>query len=182
MVYINITTLIYLYFLIIRISPVFQGKLMKKIGTTGNLNKLLWALARRKITMIQEQKVNDIPYSKLVKMSNSELLKLISDSKNINSSEASRELFSRLLKRINELEKEVILLSGQTTDRKVRKRKIYYYEDVELTDELLVEYIDGEAFTIYELEKKVGAKKNVLRNRYKQAKRRLQALKIQDNL
>ena len=37
-----------------------------------------------------------------------------------------------------------------------RKRKVYYYEDVELTDELLVEYIDTEAFTIYELEKIVG--------------------------
>ena len=38
-----------------------------------------------------------------------------------------------------------------------RKRKVYYYEDVELTDKLLVEYIDTEAFTIYELEKIVGA-------------------------
>ena len=121
-------------------------------------------------------------YSELRKMTNSELLKLISNNENANSAEATEELFSRLLKRVHELEKEVVLLSGQTNGRKGRKRKTYYYEDVELTDELLVEYIDKEIFTVYELEKKVGAKKNVLRNRFNQAKKRLQALKIQDNL
>lgn len=63
-------------------------------------------------------------------------------------------------------------MSGQNS-KKARKRRIYYYEDVELTDELLVEYIDTDAFTIYELEKIVGAKKNVLRNRYKKEKEKM---------
>lgn len=116
---------------------------------------------------------------KFSQMTNSELLKIITDNGNTNSCNASGELFFRLLKHIRELEKEVSILSGQA-DKKTRKRKIYYYEDVELTDELLVEYIDTEAFTIYGLEKIVGAKKNVLRNRYKQAKKKMQALKCQN--
>lgn len=112
-------------------------------------------------------------------MGNSELLNLIADDENPNSSNASAELFIRLIRQVQELKKEVLLLSGQNS-KKPRKRRIYYYEDVELTDELLVEYIDTEAFTIYELEKIVGAKKNVLRNRYKRAKKKIQALKCQN--
>lgn len=115
----------------------------------------------------------------LIQMSDSELLTIVTDSENVDSLNASGELFFRLFRRVRELEKEVLLLSGQT-DKKTRKRKVYYYEDVELTDELLVEYIDTEAFTVYELEKIVGAKKNVLRNRYKNAKKKIQALKCQN--
>ena len=67
-----------------------------------------------------------------------------------------------ILKHVRQLKKEVLLLSGQA-NKKARKRKVYYYEDVKLTDELLVEYIDTKAFTVYELEKIVSAKKNVFR-------------------
>ena len=116
---------------------------------------------------------------KLTQMSDSELLAVVNDSENVNSLNASGELLFRLLRLVRQLEKEVLLLSGQA-DKKARKRKVYYYEDVELTDELLVEYIDTEAFTVYELEKIVGAKKNVLRNRYKNAKKKIQALKCQN--
>ena len=116
---------------------------------------------------------------KLTQMSDSELLAVVNGSGNVNSLNASGELLFRLLRRVRQLEKEVLLLSGQA-DKKARKRKVYYYEDVELTDELLVEYIDTEAFTVYELEKIVGAKKNVLRNRYKNAKKKIQALKCQN--
>ena len=41
--------------------------------------------------------------------------------------------------------------------------------------------IDTEAFTIYELEKIVGAKKNVLRGRYIRAKKQIQAQKCQND-
>ena len=116
---------------------------------------------------------------KLTQMSDSELLAVVNDSENVNSLNASGELLFRLLRRVRQLEKEVLLLSGQA-DKQARKRKVYYYEDVELTDELLVEYIDTEAFTVYELEKIVGAKKNVHRNRYKNAKKKIQALKCQN--
>ena len=119
------------------------------------------------------------PIREIQKMKNSELMKIIADDENPNSSNASAELFIRLIRQVQELKKEILILSGQNS-KKPRKRRIYYYEDVELTDELLVEYIDTEAFTIYELEKIVGAKKNVLRNRYKQAKKKIQALKCQN--
>lgn len=126
-----------------------------------------------------EQKSAKNANLKLTQMSDSELLAVVNDSENVNSLSASGELLFRLLRRVRQLEKEVLLLSGQA-DKKARKRKVYYYEDVELTDELLVEYIDTEAFTVYELEKIVGAKKNVLRNRYKNAKKKIQALKCQN--
>lgn len=117
-------------------------------------------------------------YAKLLNKTNTDLLKMISDEEHIYSATATSILISRLLGRIYQLEKEVLLLSGQNEQK--RKRKVYYYYDIELTDELLVEYIDNEAFTIYELEKKVGAKKNVLRSRYTRAKKRIQAQKCQN--
>ena len=128
---------------------------------------------------MSKQTSDRIPIREIQKMKNSELLKMIAEDENPNSSNASAELFIRLIRQVQELKKEVLLLSGQN-NKKPRKRRIYYYEDVELTDELLVEYIDTENFTIYELEKIVGAKKNVLRNRYKQAKKKIQALKCQN--
>lgn len=128
---------------------------------------------------MSKQTSDRIPIREIKKLGNSELLKMIADDENPNSSNASAELFIRLIRQVQELKKEVLLLSGQNS-KKPRKRRIYYYEDVELTDELLVEYIDTGAFTIYQLEKIVGAKKNVLRNRYKQAKKKIQALKCQN--
>lgn len=128
---------------------------------------------------MQNQTQEKLPKYKITKLTDSELLNIADDDGNPNFSNASAELFSRLMKRVGELEKEVLLLSGQNS-KKARKRRVYYYEDVELTDELLVEYIDTEAFTIYELEKIAGAKKNVLRNRYKKAKEKMQALKCQN--
>lgn len=118
-------------------------------------------------------------YTELFKKSNTDLLKMVSDEQKLYQALATKVLIKKLLDRVSQLEKEVLLLSGQ--DARKRKRKVYYYEDVELTDELLVEYIDGEVFTIYELEKKVGAKKNVLRGRYSRAKKQIQALKCQND-
>lgn len=118
-------------------------------------------------------------YAELLKKTNMELQKMILDREHIYPSLATVILINRLLDRVYQLEKEVLLLSGQNEQK--RKRKAYYYYDVELTDELLVEYIDSEAFTIYELEKIVGTKKNVLRGRYIRAKKRIQAQKCQND-
>lgn len=117
-------------------------------------------------------------YAELLNQSTTDLLKMVYDGEHPYQSTATVLLIKRLTERIYQLEKEVLVLSGQDTPK--RKRKIYWYEDMELTDELLVEYIDTEAFTIYELEKKVGAKKNVLRGRYNRAKKQMQALKCQN--
>ncbi len=112
-------------------------------------------------------------YAELLKKGNRDLLKMVYDERNIYQSVALTILIKNLTERVCQLEKEILQMSGQ--EKQKRKRKIYYYEDVELTDELLMEYIDSDAFTIYELEKKVGAKKNVLRERYNRAKKQIQA-------
>lgn len=118
-------------------------------------------------------------YAELHNKTNTDLLKMIFVEEHAPSTIAASILISKLLDRVCQLEKEILLLSGQNEQK--RKRKIYYYYDIELTDELLVDYIDSEAFTIYELEKKVGAKKNVLRGRYIRAKKRIQARKCQND-
>lgn len=118
-------------------------------------------------------------YADLLNKSNADLLKMVYDKEHPYQSVATAMLIENLIRRIYQLEKAVLTLGGQDTVK--RKRKVYYYEDVELTDELLVEYIDTEAFTIYELEKIVGTKKNVLRGRYIRAKKQMQARKCQNN-
>ena len=83
-------------------------------------------------------------------MSDSELLAVVNGSENVNSLSASgQELLFVILKHVRQLEKEILLLIWQA-NKKARKRKVYYYEDAKLTDELLIEYIDTEAFTVYE--------------------------------
>lgn len=118
-------------------------------------------------------------YAELLNKSSADLLKIVYDKEHPYQSIATAILIEKMIRRIYQLEQAVSILSGQDTTK--RKRKVYYYEDVELTDELLVEYIDTEAFTIYELEKLVGAKKNVLRGRYIRAKKQIQAQKCQND-
>lgn len=58
-----------------------------------------------------------------------------------------------------------------------RKRQIFYLDGKELTDEDIVYYVRYDYYTISELERLVGAKKNQLRNRYNrtfQAKQTMQ--------
>jgi hypothetical protein len=118
-------------------------------------------------------------YLELSKKTDRDLRNMLYDEEHPDQSAAAVLLMERMSDRIRELEKAVAALSGQ--DTKPRKRKIFYYEGVELTDELLVEYIDDGDFTIYELEKLVRAGKNVLRGRYIRAKKRIQAKKCQNS-
>jgi len=127
------------------------------------------------VTMKNSQEI----YAELLNKSSADLLKIVYDKEHPYQSIATAILIEKMIRRIYQLEQAVSILSGQDTTK--RKRKVYYYEDVELTDELLVEYIDTEAFTIYELEKLVGAKKNVLRGRYIRAKKQIQAQKCQND-
>lgn len=72
---------------------------------------------------------------------------------------------------IQELNRRITRLEEKTLTKRGRKRQTYLYEGEELTDEKLVYLIDYEFYdSIGKLEKLVGAKKNVLRNRYKKAK------------
>ena len=72
---------------------------------------------------------------------------------------------------IEELNRRITRLEEKTLTKRGRKRQTYLYEGEELTDAKLVYLIDYEFYdSISKLEKLVGAKKNVLRNRYKKAK------------
>ena len=72
---------------------------------------------------------------------------------------------------IKELNRRIMRLEEKALTKPGRKRQTYYYEGKELTDEELVYLIDYEFYDcIGKLERDVGAKKNVLRNRYKKAK------------
>ena len=72
---------------------------------------------------------------------------------------------------IKELNRRITRLEEKALTKRGRKRQTYFYEGEELTDEKLVYLIDYEFYdSIGKLEKLVGAKKNVLRSRYKKAK------------
>ena len=72
---------------------------------------------------------------------------------------------------IQELNRRITRLEEKAFTKRGRKRKTYLYEGEELTDEKLLYLIDFEFYdSIGKLEQYVGAKKNVLRNRYKKAK------------
>ena len=69
------------------------------------------------------------------------------------------------------LKKRISALETKTLKKSGRKRTTYYLHGKELTDDDLIYYIDYDYFTISELEREVGAPKNLLRNRYNRAKR-----------
>ena len=69
------------------------------------------------------------------------------------------------------LKKRISTLETKTLKKPGRKRTTYYLHGKELTDEELIYYIDYDYFTISELEREVGAPKNLLINRYNRAKR-----------
>ena len=72
---------------------------------------------------------------------------------------------------IKELNRRITRLEEKALTKRGRKRQTYFYEGEELTDEKLVYLIDYEFYdSISKLEKLIGAKKNVLRSRYKKAK------------
>lgn len=79
-----------------------------------------------------------------------------------------------LTKTIVDLQKRVAFLEEKTLKKAGRKRKVFYFNEQELTDEYIVFLIDYDYITISKLEKDVNAGKNVLRNRYNKAKKNQQ--------
>ena len=61
-----------------------------------------------------------------------------------------------------------------------RTKQDFYVDGILLTDEEIAYYVDGDHFTITQLERLVGAKKNQLRNRYKRYKEK-QKLKKEES-
>ena len=70
-----------------------------------------------------------------------------------------------------ELHKRIRILEDKASKRPGRKRKSFYIDNHELTDDYLCHLIDNDYYTVRELERTVGAKKNVLRNRYNKTKK-----------
>ena len=70
-----------------------------------------------------------------------------------------------------ELQNRIRILEYKACKRPGRKRKTFYIDNHELTDDYLCHLIDNDYKTVRELERTVGAKKNVLRNRYNKTKK-----------
>ena len=70
-----------------------------------------------------------------------------------------------------ELQNRIRILEDKACKRPGRKRKTFYIDNHELTDDYLCHLIDNDYYTVRELERTVGAKKNVLRNRYNKTKK-----------
>lgn len=91
-----------------------------------------------------------------------------------------RELVLRRQQTISDLESRIAVLENKTLKAKGRKKQEFYIDGRLLTDSEIVRLIDGDFFDdIRQLEKFVGANKNVLRNRYNKEKKRLEMLERQ---
>lgn len=109
------------------------------------------------------------PYNK---MTDKELQKLLTTNKNYNVLIPFLiEITLRKDMEILSLKKRISALENKELKKPGRKRITYYLNGKELTDDDLIYYIDYDYYTISELEREVGAPKNLLRNRYNRAKR-----------
>jgi len=110
---------------------------------------------------------------KLKEMTDEELTKLLAGAHNYNVLiPALIEANTRKDRALAELTKRVAFLEDNALKKAGRPRRCFNINGNELTDDLLLYYIDYDFFTIRELEKEVGAGKNQLRNRYNKAKKK----------
>lgn len=116
---------------------------------------------------------------KLKEMTDEELTKLLAGANNYNVLiPAIIEANTRKDRAIAELSKRVAFLEDKALKKAGRPQKCFHLNGQELTDDMLIYYIDYDFFTIRELEKEVGAGKNQLRNRYNKAKKKQKLTKI----
>ena len=110
---------------------------------------------------------------KLKEMTDEELTKLLAGAHNYNVLiPALIEANTRKDRAIADLTKRVAFLEDKALKKAGRPRRCFYLNGNELTDDMLIYYIDSDFFTISKLEKEVGAGKNQLRNRYNKAKKK----------
>ena len=111
------------------------------------------------------------------------LFQIIKNDQTTNASiQCLAELLQRQNKQMQEFKLELSLAKQKITKlesklnpskkKSGRKQKAYYLNGGLIDDDELIRLIDGEFLTISELEKEVGAKKNVLRRRYERAKQK----------
>ena len=82
------------------------------------------------------------------------------------------ELNTRQARQIAALTNRIALLEDKALKKAGRKRVTLYLDGKELTDDDILYYIDGDYFTIAQLERVTGAHKNQIRNRYNRAKKK----------
>ena len=82
------------------------------------------------------------------------------------------ELNTRQARQIAALTNRIALLEDKALKKAGRKRVTLYLDGKELTDDDILYYIDGDYFTISQLEHVTGAHKNQIRNRYNRAKKK----------
>ena len=87
------------------------------------------------------------------------------------------DLIQGLIEYVFRQDREIKALKSQlehqqskATKKSGRAKTDFYVDGLLLTDENIAYYVEGDYFTITELEREVGAKKNQLRNRYKRYK------------
>ena len=131
----------------------------------------------------KDMKILPMPFPKKLKeMTDEELTKLLAGAFNYNVLiPALIEANTRKDRAIAELTKRVAFLEDKARKKAGRPRRCFYLNGNELTDDMLLYYIDYDFFTIRELEKEVGAGKNQLRNRYNKAKKKQKLQKEASN-
>lgn len=104
-------------------------------------------------------------------MTDRELTELLTTSK------TSSDLIPGLIEYVFRLNREIKALKDQLEHQQTKAAKKsgrakadFYVDGILLTDEYIAHYVEGDYYTITELERLVGAKKNQLRNRYKRYK------------
>ena len=99
----------------------------------------------------------------------------------------SSDLITGLIEYVFRLNREIKALKDQLERQQTkpakksgRAKQDFYVDGILLTDEEIAYYVEGDYFTITQLERLVGAKKNQLRNRYKRYKEK-QKLKKEES-
>jgi len=80
------------------------------------------------------------------------------------------EYVFRLNREIKALKDQLGRQQTKPAKKSGRAKADFYVDGILLTDEYIAHYVEGDYYTITELERLVGAKKNQLRNRYKRYK------------
>ena len=94
------------------------------------------------------------------------------------------DLIPGLIEYVFRQDREIKALKSQLEHKQTKPAKKsgrakadFYVDGILLTDEYIAHYVEGDYYTITELERLVGAKKNQLRNRYKRYKEKQKLMK-----
>ena len=115
-------------------------------------------------------------------MTEQELTELLSKSR------CYSDLIPGLIEYVFRQDREIKALKSQLEHKQTKPAKKsgrakadFYVDGILLTDEYIAHYVEGDYYTITELERLVGAKKNQLRNRYKRYKEKQKLKKEASN-